>query len=151
MLKPAAFWKMPERSSNTGLSSFRAGSSTIRSIRSGGISSYSPARETRYFINLYMMRFTSIPAPARLISSTRKPGGKIPEPQRNADTFPQRSASALGRDRRGSLQAWQEGGARDAFTRASAKVEELGCRYQQPALAINKLQEFDQILKPING
>jgi trimethylamine--corrinoid protein Co-methyltransferase len=52
---------------------------------------------------------------------------------------------------RGSLQAWQESGARDAFSRASDRVEELVCSYQQPALAKNTLQAFDQILKTING
>jgi len=52
---------------------------------------------------------------------------------------------------RGSLQTWQEIGARDAFARASTRVEKLVCSYEQPALAKNTLQAFNQILKTING
>lgn len=52
---------------------------------------------------------------------------------------------------RGSQQTWQEIGARDAFARASTRVEKLVCSYEQPALAKNTLQAFNQILKTING
>ena len=158
--------------SDSKLADFQSGSESTSGFLIGALAGLNMISGAGMLDSLNCMSVEKLALDAEAIASAQRllAGIHIPKGSLALDTFTQTGLEGeflkLGETRtlfkkeqhlpsevidRGSLQAWQEGGARDAFTRASARVEELVCRYQQPALAKNTLQAFDQILKTING
>jgi trimethylamine--corrinoid protein Co-methyltransferase len=135
---------------------FQSGSESTSGFLVGALAGLNMISGAGMLDSLNCMSVEKLVLDAEAIASTQRllEGIHIPEGSLALDTFAQtglegeflklKETRALFKQEqhlpsevidRGSLQAWQESGARDSFARATGRVEELVCSYHQPALA----------------